>query len=132
MFQEQHGTRPAYYTYTEGGVGTMGKTLNRRLSHGLVLFALPALLASGGCLFGGGGSGGGLFGFFGGGSGSGETGSSLVASFASSGGGFDSIAQDVATIQNPEPASMVLFGGGMAGVAFLRRRKARTRKSTAR
>ena len=54
-----------------------------------------------------GGSGDGAFGFSGG---SGEL-----------GGGSGSIA----TLDQPEPASLVLFGSGLAGLAYLRRRKTR-------
>jgi hypothetical protein len=101
----------------------MARSTTHRLRHGLVLVGIPALLASGGCF--GGGGGGGFFGLFGGDSGSGET-SSTLAALGSSGGGLDSIAQDVATIHNPEPASMVLFGGGLAGLAWSRRRRNKT------
>jgi len=101
-----------------------------RVPHGLVILAVPALLASGGCLgLGGGGGGGGLFGFFGGGD-SGSTQSVVTSDTGITGfsGGTD-IAREAATLNNPEPASMALFGGGLAGLALLRRRKARGRSS---
>jgi len=82
-------------------------------------------------------SGGGLFGFFGGTSGSDSGGTSgAIGDLASSGGSVGgalnlaSVTQEVATVSNPEPASMVLFGGGAAGLALIRRRrKSRARSS---
>ena len=87
----------------------------------LVSCGIAAQLLTAGCL----GGGGGLFGFFGGSSGGSD-------SFASSdqggaGGGFN--APSVATANNPEPASVALFGSGLAGLALLKRRKARRRSS---
>ncbi len=101
--------------------------------------ALAVQLLSSGCLF----SGGGLSGFFGGGE------SAAVAAFSNggssgsndgqgSGGGsggevsrFSGINPEdssidvpqVAVLHNPEPASMILFGGGLTGLGFLRRRR---------
>ena len=42
------------------------------------------------------------------------------------GGVGGSITPPVATLHHPEPASLALFGGGLAGLAWRRRRKART------
>lgn len=93
------------------------------------------LLLTAGCSGGGGLSG--LFdSIFGGGSGDSgsavfaalDTGTSGFSSGGSTGGGAIS---SIATINNPEPGSIVLFGSGLAGMAMLRRRK-KTQKRTTR
>lgn len=93
------------------------------------------LLLTAGCSGGGGGLSGLFDSVFGGGSG--DSGSAVLAALDtgtsgfSSGGsiGGDSI-PSIATVSNPEPGSVVLFGSGLAGMALLRRRK--TQKRTAR
>ncbi len=109
------------------------------------LIAASSAMLTTGCLgIGGGGSGGAgsgsLFGsLFGGGGGGGD--SSGVSAF--SGGSGDtsnppgpladlSLAlseDDASVVHNPEPASLALFGSGLAGTALMRRRKARNKKS---
>ena len=77
-------------------------------------------------------AGGGLFGFFGGNSGgASDAVGDLASSGGSVGGAFDvaSVTQEVATVSNPEPASMILFGGGAAGLALIRRRRKARRSS---
>lgn len=108
------------------------------LSFSLVTLALSLPLI--GCT----GGGGGLIGFLGGassdalgalgsfigsdsGSDSGSGGPLFLASLTGdttgdvTEGGSDAIK----TVHNPEPMSMALFGGGLAGLAFLKRRKLR-------
>ncbi|MBI3321023.1 MAG: PEP-CTERM sorting domain-containing protein [Candidatus Omnitrophica bacterium] len=41
----------------------------------------------------------------------------------------DGLAADVATVHNPEPASLALFGGGALGVAWFRKRRSSRTKS---
>ena len=79
------------------------------------------------------------FGFFGGGEsgsdGAGDAPTLLNAlsssdttgsgSGAPEGSGTDSIVTSAAAVHNPEPASLALFGGGLAGLAYGRRRKQR-------
>ena len=99
----------------------------------LLFAAMPLFVA--GCQLGGSG----LFGgFFGGGS---ESSSILDAfdshgSSVSGGSGSDALIQSAAlaptaaTIHNPEPGSMALFGIGMAGAAaFSRRRRKAAKRS---
>jgi len=106
------------------------------MRRGAWLAIAVASLGIAGC---GGGGGGGLSGFFesvasifeGSSSSGGDIGSSvgdLAGSFSSGGditgpidGGSDIIS--AATVHHPEPASVALFGGGLAGMAWLRRRK---------
>ena len=85
-----------------------------------VVFGVSALLFVAGCNTGGGG----LFGFFGGNSGSSS--SDVIGSVATGGTlNLASVTQDVATVHNPEPASLTLFGGGLALAAWRRRRTRR-------
>ena len=74
-------------------------------------------------LFGGGDSGivSGLSGF-GGGSGDGGSNGSNPGPLADL--PLDSLSEDVSTVSNPEPASLALFGSGLAGAAWIKRRKA--------
>ena len=96
---------------------------------------LVSMLLTAGC--GGGGGGGGLFGFFGGGgdSGAGDVFSALISGGSDVAGGSggdgvtEALASDVATVHNPEPASVALFGGGLAGLAHLGRRRAKRTKA---
>ena len=105
-----------------------------------MVMGLMSMLLTAGC----GGGGGSLFSFFGGGdSGVAE----ILGTFASAGsevaGGGSSIGDtgggglseslavtsDVATVHHPEPASLALFGGGLAGLAHLGRRRAKRTKT---
>ncbi len=116
----------------------------------MALLYLSIALTISGCSSGGGfagiggsGSGGGFFSalssFFGGGQGGSDTGGSLPSSLASSsilgggsGGGTGEIVSvpdsDIATLHHPEPASLMLFGGGLAGLAWSRRRNVHRRR----
>lgn len=103
------------------------------LKIGLVAVGIAVQLLTAGCK---GGSGGLFSGLFGGDSGSSGGGFDGLAGNAFNGGlgggglgggGGQTLTPAVAVVHNPEPASMALFGGGVAGLAFLRRRKARRR-----
>lgn len=80
---------------------------------------LALLLA--GCESGGGGTTSGLSSFIGGGGGSSGI---IVVAGSDVGSGAGDISS-VATVANPEPGSLALFGVGLAGLALGRRRRAR-------
>lgn len=82
---------------------------------GLLMIVGPALFVAAGCSGDAGSSGFSVFS----GAGSGGAGGDLGATLGS----------DVSTVHTPEPVSLTLFGGGVAGLALLRRRKARGRSS---
>ncbi len=77
------------------------------------------------------GGGNGLFGLFGGGgevlaaleSGGGGGDSGNGGSGDTGNGGGDGGISPIATVHNPEPASMAFFGGGLAVLSCVRRRK---------
>ena len=98
------------------------------------MFAVAIQLTTSGCWGGGDGAGDSLSGFFGGGgsdgvfsfasSSSADSGSGGSGGFAADlGGGTGGSAGSIATLHNPEPASIALFGGGLAGAAWLSRRR---------
>ena len=107
------------------------------------VMGLVSMLLTAGCS---GAGGGGLFGFFGGDSGTEEIlglfasgGSDVVGGGGSigdlGGGGLSEslvVTSDVATVHNPEPASLALFGSGLIGLAHLRRRKVQQTKTARR
>lgn len=116
----------------------MAKKWMKRLSLSALL-TLP--LATAGCLGGGGGSSG-VLSFFSSLFGGGDS-SSVVSSLVEGGipGGEEALTAEelieavekqqhaqVATLVNPEPGSLALFGGGLGALAVWRRRRAR--KST--
>ena len=119
--------------------------------------AITALLSTSGC-FGGGGGGDGFFGWFSGssfgdslasfGEGSGDGSDGLSSLFDGSGGGDEGgilnlVTNDlgdntgdfpqpppIATVHNPEPMSLGLFGVGLAALGASRRRKTSRRTRT--
>ena len=90
----------------------------------VLVVASGIILLTAGC---GGGGGGGIFSLFGGGSdsGAGDFVTTLDGGTSDSSGEVTSLASDVATVHHPEPASLALFGGGLAGLAGWRRRGAK-------
>ena len=111
------------------------------MRYAMLIVSVTSALLSTGCL-GGGGGGNGLFSalsdFFNGSSSSSSSNFDILGSLPDGGGTDGSGPQiaslsiqgdggvpDVATLHNPEPASMMLFGSGLAGAALLRRRRAR-------
>jgi len=97
---------------------------------GLAALGLGSLFSSSG------GGGGGLAAFLGLGSlfaSSGGSGGLLA--FSSDGSGISQLpltliasGESIATIHNPEPASMLLLGGGMAAIAYFRNKKSQNNK----
>ena len=101
---------------------------------GLVALGITAQLLTAGCLGGGGGSSG-LFDLFGsGGSDTASNTTDVLDSVASAGSQSSSGSgvPEVATLHSPEPGSLVLFGGGLAGLAVLRRRRKKRAQPTQR
>ena len=96
----------------------------------LLVLSVSTLFLASGCKEGGSGVTGGLFG------GGGTVLSSLTGGdtgISSVGGGFEGPGGDSAgSIIQPEPASIALFGGGLAGLAFLRNRRRKSRKPSSR
>lgn len=111
---------------------------------GLTLNLLVAGCGSGGGLAGLFGGGGDLasqfFSFFGGGDGGGSDalaglgglGDGLIDSSPDGDGGLpggSGVAQQVAKLHNPEPATMALFGSGLAGIMLKGRRRSKRKPS---
>ena len=98
------------------------------MKHGLSVWVASGAIAMQLLIAGCGGGGGGLGGFFEGLFGGGDSGSA----FDIGGGGASeplTLASEVATVHHPEPASMALFGGGLAALAHWRRRQAKAKRS---
>ena len=111
--------------------------MSNRSSVWLGMALCSVQLLSAGC----GGGGGGLFGLFGGSgdSGAGDLFSALVSGGSDVAGGAGggaagplTLASDVATVHSPEPASVALFGIGLAGLAHARRRTTKRSKAATR
>ena len=106
-----------------GGGGGLFGSLFGGGSNAADLFA--SFASTGGDLFSG------DFGLFSLGDGTGgDVGGGVVDTVGDVGGGVAGLS-GVATVHHPEPGTMALFGGGMAGTAFLgrRRRKSSRRRS---
>jgi hypothetical protein len=106
--------------------GSMGRTQTRQ---GLIPAAILALFVSSGCQ----GTADFVAGLLGGHPDA-EEGAGLFAALTTQNGGSQdtggtgdgsSTFESPASITNPEPASLALFGGGLAGLAALRRRRTR-------
>ena len=65
----------------------------------------------------------------GGGGGGGSEGGNLDLGGGLDGGGLGGSIGEIATVHHPEPGSMALFGGGLAGTALLARRRRKSSKS---
>ena len=91
-----------------------GEVMRHVVQFGFLVLGVSALLLTSGCE-GGGGSSGSL---------------GAVGSLASGVGGVGGVggSDAAATVTQPEPASVALFGGGLAGLALWRRRKGKARK----
>ena len=103
----------------------------------LVGAALTMQLMTAGCFGGGGGSiisgiGDFFSGFFGGSnsssSGINGIGENIVVSLSEDASGDNGI-PEVAVLHNPEPGSLMLFGSGLAGLSFIRRRRSRKKNA---
>jgi len=90
-----------------------------------IVGAVAVALLTAGCK----GGGGGLFSLF---SGT-DSAEDVLSSFSSGdggGGGSGGGAPLVASLSNPEPGSIALFGGGLAGLGLWRRRRSRAKRKS--